>query len=108
MPCMLGTEWITDSEAQDPGFHWEKFSGLHNSNYLTLVHSEEGLVVEAFYLLQRLRPKTRDLQIEDKNDYEYLKIFSRILKKIDTLKASLFFLFCFVLFCFFPLEKIAL
>ena len=51
MPCMLGTEWITDSEAYDPGFHWEKFSGLHNSNYLTLVHSEEGLVVEAFYLL---------------------------------------------------------
>ena len=51
MPCMLGTEWITDSEAYDPGFHWKKFSGLHNSNYLTLVHSEEGLVVEAFYLL---------------------------------------------------------
>ena len=33
------------------GFHWEKFSGLHNPNYLTLVHSEEGLVVEGFYLL---------------------------------------------------------
>ena len=39
-------------------------------------------------------------RFEDKNDYEYLKAFSRILKKIDTLKASLFFLFCFVLFCF--------
>ena len=107
MPCMLGTEWITDSEAQDPGFHWEKFSGLHNSNYLTLVHSEEGLVVEAFYLLQRLRPKTRDLQIRGQERLRVLKDFFAYSQKNRHPESFIVFLFffCFVLFGFFSIRK---